>query len=169
MSTNNLDNFLKQFQYSITRHATTAMQMTVDRIRDTAKEEHEYDDRSGNLTANTISKPVEVRGNLIIGTVANGSEIALYIHEGTGLHGPKKAMYEIRPKDAKALAWETPAGAGGDLSGAAGELIFSKRVKHPGIAPDPFLQNAIHKEQPFFNRQMAGALKLAAREASAGT
>lgn len=143
------------------------MQMSVDRARDIAKQEHEYDDRSGTLTANTISKPVTISGKMITGTVANGSEVALYIHEGTGLYGPKKQAYEIKPVDAKALAWETPA-SGGDLSGGAGELIFAKRVMHPGIKPDPFLQKAIIKVEPFMKQKLKEAFRLAAQQSVGG-
>lgn len=54
---------------------------------------------------------------------------AVYIEEGTGLYGLKKAKYPIVPKNRKALAWPS-----GNKSG----FTFSKKVMHPGIKAKPF-------------------------------
>jgi hypothetical protein len=49
----------------------------------------------------------------------------IYVHEGTG-------PYTIKPKEKKALAW-----------GKGGSKIIRKKVKHPGIKPQPYLDEAL--------------------------
>jgi hypothetical protein len=59
------------------------------------------------------------------------AEHALYIEEGTGLHGPRGQRYVIRPKPGggrKALAIPMPGG---------GHLL-RKLANHPGIQAKPF-------------------------------
>lgn len=54
---------------------------------------------------------------------------ALYVHEGTGLHGPKGAY--IYPKTAKFLSWKTRKG------------IRIYTVRSQGMRPNPFLKDAV--------------------------
>lgn len=61
---------------------------------------------------------------------------------GSGLYGPRRRKYEIKPKRGGFLAW--PANAGGRrLSGRArtnaGPMVYARRVMHPGVKPRPFL------------------------------
>lgn len=57
---------------------------------------------------------------------------AKFVHDGTGLFGPKKRRYTIRPKSKKALFWP-------------GARHPVKEVIHPGIRPQPFLADAVEK------------------------
>jgi len=60
-------------------------------------------------------------------------EYGLYVHEGTGKFGPKKRAYPIRPKRKRALKFR-PAGGG--------DAIMRRGVMHPGIRPQPFMDQA---------------------------
>jgi len=55
-----------------------------------------------------------------------------YIHNGTGLYGPRRQIIKIKAKDRKALYW---------VSG--GKKHFAKSVKINGIHPDKFLYRAM--------------------------
>lgn len=55
---------------------------------------------------------------------------ALYVHEGTGIHGPEGRPIEIRPVRKKALYWP----------GAAHPVT---KVLHPGQKPNPYVTRAI--------------------------
>lgn len=70
---------------------------------------------------------------------------ARYIHEGTGIYGPKKK--KIVPVTAKALKFATPKSFGPMLAGAGrkpGGFVFARSVK--GIPPNPFLTDALKDE-----------------------
>lgn len=59
---------------------------------------------------------------------------ALYVHDGTGLYGPKH--HYIVPVNKKILRWKAKGGAGGK-----GGYVFAKRSS--GMQPNPFLKNAL--------------------------
>lgn len=61
-----------------------------------------------------------------------------WVHEGTGIHGPKKKTYEIKPKNKKALKFRTK----------AGKIVFAKKVIHPGIKGNPFFKKAFKDVKP---------------------
>lgn len=58
-------------------------------------------------------------------------DYGLYVHEGTGIHGPKKKPYTIKPRRKKALAFKF-----------AGETIVRASVTQEGIEPNPWLEDA---------------------------
>jgi len=60
-------------------------------------------------------------------------DYGLWVHEGTGKFGPKKRAYPIRPKRKKALKFK-PTGAT--------DAILRRGVMHPGIRPQPFMDDA---------------------------
>jgi len=84
-----------------------------------------------------------VRDGWDIDTVSDGvlisnkefGEIILYLEEGTGLYGPKKAKYVIKPKNKKSLRWKA---AGGD------KFAFAKKVIHPGIKARLFIDKVLN-------------------------
>jgi hypothetical protein len=63
-------------------------------------------------------------GESVQGELTNSVKHALFVEEGTGLWGPKRAKYLIVPRRKKWLSW---------VSG--GTRYFAKRVIHPGIKP----------------------------------
>lgn len=65
---------------------------------------------------------------------------AAFVELGTGLYGPKRKKYEIKPRNKKALRF-APKGQG-RLTGSprsGGPVIFAKRVNHPGTKAQPFM------------------------------
>lgn len=60
---------------------------------------------------------------------------AIYVHEGTGIYGPKQAPYTIVPVNKKALFWP----------GAAHPV---KKVTIRGMKARPFLKEAFEEEVP---------------------
>lgn len=82
----------------------------------------------GHLRASILKKLTVVRpgphGTIYESGCETNVEYAPYVEHGTGLWGPKHAMYEIRPKNPDGwLRWIDP---------HTGKPIFAKRVMHPG-------------------------------------
>ncbi len=80
-------------------------------------------------------------------------DYGLYVHEGTGLHGPKKAKYRIAAKRKKALRFKGKPGKGAPASFSvvatrttinAGDVTV-RSVMHPGIEANPFMDRAWDK------------------------
>jgi len=78
--------------------------------------------KGGNLANSATS---EVNNDATRGTVRFTAKYAGYVHEGTGLYGPRKTL--IRPKNKKALYWP-----------GASHPVRSVR----GMKPNPFLTKA---------------------------
>ena len=99
---------------------------------------------SGRLRS-SITHIVTASVNSVTTRVGSPLEHARYIHEGTGIYGPKKK--KIVPVSAKALKFPTPKAFGPMLAGAGrkpGGFVFAKSVK--GIPPNPFLTDALKDE-----------------------
>ena len=118
-----------------------------------AKREHRFVTRGGRLEA-SIDDGLQ-SSDPIVGYVTAGGANAPYaavIHGGSGLHGPNRARYPIVPRFRKVLRW-----AGG------GKFVFAKKVMHPGVNPDPFLDKALEAEVPaietMFNQAIDNSLK----------
>jgi hypothetical protein len=63
-----------------------------------------------NTLRSSITMQLEGSGTTAAARVGTNVKHAPHVNYGTGLWGPKKSKYEIRPKNAKALAWATPVG-----------------------------------------------------------
>lgn len=61
--------------------------------------------------------------------IATNVHYAPYVHEGTD-------PYTIEPVSARALRFEI-----------AGDVIFAKRVEHPGISANPFTDRAVQRTE----------------------
>lgn len=83
----------------------------------------------GRLRA-SITTELVIRGGLPVARVGTNVKYALYVHEGTGVYGPRGAP--ITPKRAKALAF----------TGKSGKLVIVKSVK--GMRGTPYLRDALH-------------------------
>ena len=77
---------------------------------------------------------------------------APFVHEPTGIHGPRASRYPIRPKKARALCWASN-----------GRLYFRKLVMHPGSPADRFLYEAADRCHAritaIFDRHIAAATR----------
>ena len=69
--------------------------------------------------------------------VGTNVHYAIFVHDGTGLYGPKHTV--IKPKRAKALVWRSA--LHGQKSGKFRGFVVVKSVK--GMKPNPFLAAAL--------------------------
>lgn len=108
--------------------------------------------RDTGALAASIEPTVNVYGKLVVGRVGTPLEYARYLHEGTGIYGPKHTP--IRPVSAKALRFKPgrmigplPAGKAGTSPENRGGWIFARSVK--GVPPHPFLVEAFERACPY--------------------
>lgn len=90
----------------------------------------DFTHRTGKLASQTDYKVVR-KGNGQIVRVFNRAKYAAAQDLGSGLYGPRRAKYPIRPKRAKALRFMV-----------RGKLVITRKVMHPGVRPTRFLWNA---------------------------
>jgi len=92
----------------------------------------------------TIEATVAIERGIPVGTIAANKEYAIYVHEGTGIYGPKNEV--IRPKQAKALQWpviNTGKGRRRYKGGKTQAYNYAKFVK--GQKGVPFLKMALER------------------------
>lgn len=83
----------------------------------------------GRLRA-SITSHVIIRGGVPVGRIGTNVKYALFVHNGTGIYGPKRRP--ITPKNGKVLAWKGKGPKG---------IVFARSVK--GMRPNPFLKDAL--------------------------
>lgn len=97
--------------------------------------------REGRLRS-SIGRRVEVRGNSIVGSVGSPLDYAKYVHDGTGLYGPRRAW--IYPTRAQVLVFTVRGPVGplqqGKKTSDSG-LVYARRVR--GMPGSPFLTSAL--------------------------
>ncbi len=81
------------------------------------------------LLRSSINTQLVITGGKPSVRVGTNVHYALFVHDGTGLYGPKGAY--ITPKTAKFLVWK----------GKTGKKIYARRVK--GMRPNRFLADAV--------------------------
>lgn len=91
---------------------------------------------TGHLRA-SISLQLEIKPAWVTVRVGTGVSYARYVHDGTGIYGPKRTP--IRPVQAKALVFRSKI-YGAKKGKFAGKVVV-KSVK--GMKPNPFLKNAL--------------------------
>lgn len=97
-------------------------------------------------TTPTMVRSVTVRiteeAGRTVGEVGSFLLLLMWLERGTGLHGPLKRKYEIRPKNKAGLFWGayTP----------DGRPIIRKRVMHPGMKPRRPFAKAVVRYLPRF-------------------
>jgi len=91
--------------------------------------------KKGTNLMNSITSDVTGSGFDSVGTVKATASYAIYVHEGTGVYGPKKSPYTIEPKNKQALFWD----------GADHPV---KRVTIRGMRARPFLKEAAEENFP---------------------
>lgn len=74
--------------------------------------------------------------------LAHGNRIGLFLEEGTGIHGPVGAPYDILPVNAEALWWPS-----------ALHPVTAVR-NHPGMAPRPIVQPTVERNLPNIKRKI---------------
>lgn len=83
----------------------------------------------------SIQTAVLMRNGKPVVRVGTAVQYAIYVHEGTGLYGPKHKM--IVPVNKKALRWKSR-GYGKPSKGG-----YTYSMKSKGMRPNPFLKRAL--------------------------
>jgi hypothetical protein len=96
----------------------------------------------------SIRHEVRAERTQIVGSVYSDVPYAKFVHEGTGIYGPKRAF--IYPKRGQYLVFQSsgvfgPVRKSGRRKGR-GDLVFARRVR--GIPPSPFLVQGLEAAMP---------------------
>lgn len=82
---------------------------------------------TGRLRGSITHQMFLLNGNLAV-RVGTGVKYARFVHDGTGLYGPRASL--IYPKTKKALKWTGKKG-----------VVYARYTR--GMKPNPFLKNAL--------------------------
>lgn len=86
----------------------------------------------------------------------------VFLHEGTGLYGPKRKAYKIFPVNKKFLRFSSKnriVAENSPISRTAGERwVFAKSATIKGIKPDPFIEKAVEIRAPVMFGKMTKAI-----------
>jgi len=99
----------------------------------------------------SIDSAVRVEGLRVIGRIGSPLFYAMYVHDGTGIHGPKRQR--IVPVSSKVLVFEPgrmigPLVKGGKTPAKGNRgLVFAASTE--GQVPNPFLFTALQDTVPF--------------------
>jgi hypothetical protein len=91
---------------------------------------------TGRLRSSITTALITVGGYPAV-VVGTNVKYAAYVHDGTGLYGPRKRL--IRPISAKALRWETKRPRPGGRRQST--VVYARYSR--GMPPNPFLRNAL--------------------------
>lgn len=143
------------------REMKLALQVGARDIAARAKQEHRFVTRGGDLERSIESSLVSE--NPLVAEVRAGNSMAhyaRYIHDGTGLYGPKGAKYPITPRFGRTDGNESGPGPRKMLRwvGSDGRWHYAKIVMHPGIKPDQFLIRAAENEQAHLEELLSQAI-----------
>ncbi|MFF3665472.1 hypothetical protein [Microtetraspora malaysiensis] len=131
-----LDQLLRSPQGPVVHHVDVLTRKVLNKAKRLARVD------SGNLR-DTLYKKVTPSSSEVRGRVASPLQYAIYLHEGTGIYGPKKRP--IVPVRARALRFTVKKPRGGRRGG--GNVVFAASVK--GVKPDKFLVRALKAEVPY--------------------
>lgn len=114
------------------------------RASDLAKGQNTIQNRTGAMRAGWYWRSRKTNGGAI-GELGNTVKHAKFQEDGTGVFGPKRAPYEIKPKRGKALRFV-----------AGGQVVFTRKVKHYGVHPRLIGRAAIFgRRAPFYGQDHA--------------
>jgi hypothetical protein len=123
-----LNQLLRGGSGPVVRHITTLTRRTANQAKRNVKVDN------GHLRG-TIQPVVRVEPGRVVGRVGTPLLYGLYLHEGTGIYGPRGAP--IRPIRRKYLRFETK----------AGRVVYAKSVK--GVRGDKWLVRALRSSVPY--------------------
>lgn len=127
-----------------------AMERATGLVQEQARAKHKFRTISGNAEA-SIETDVIQNEDGTEGFVEINPAISAYpifLHEGTGLYGPKGKAFDIFPKNKKMLRFLTSPGTAKFRFAPYGRFheggfTFAFGVTNPGIKGDPFVYNAL--------------------------
>lgn len=121
--------------------ATRALASTVVDVEEIVENQAAKHNGTGALVRSIYKK--RIHDGWEIGHDPRVAPHAVFVHWGTGLWGPKRAKYPIKPKRKRALRWAV-----------GGAFVFAKGVMHPGIKGDPWLTRAARAAPAIFQRHV---------------
>lgn len=121
--------------------ATRALASTVVEVEEIVENQAARHNGTGALVRSIYKK--RIHNGWEIGHDPRVAPHAVFVHWGTGLWGPKRAKYPIKPKRKRALRWAV-----------GGAFVFAKGVMHPGIKGDPWLTRAARAAPAIFQRHV---------------
>jgi phage gpG-like protein len=93
----------------------------------------------------SIKLEMDTERGLPVARVGTNVKYAIWVHEGTGIYGPRKTP--IRPRNARVLRWpvknQSGQGARRYKGGKTSAFAYAKQVK--GVRPRPFLREALER------------------------
>ena len=116
------------------RNLRLAVEASTIEVAETAKQEHRYKQRWGRLKDAVDTKFLNdgMEGRVFLNeTVA---PYGAFVHDGTTPH-------DIFPRSKRALRWVN-----------GNSFIFARRVRHPGWRADPFIYDALNKNEGMIAR-----------------
>lgn len=129
-----LTNLIKDLQDASGKEAevlvTEVVHATTERVGDLARA---YAPKDTHELANSI----ETTSGPSWGQVRATAPHAVFVEFGTwqfNVHNPKSGTYTIRPTNAQALRFQV-----------GGQVVYAKKVEHPGIEPQPFVGRAANE------------------------
>lgn len=136
-------------QESVDRYISACLRNSCIMLRDYAKKNHKFKNRTGRLERAIKYKVINSIQTGVVYVDADLVPYSIYVGEDTGVafNGQR---YPISPVRAKALSffWER-----------VGQWVYFKRVKHPGSKADRFLQDALNANEANINKIFADGLR----------
>jgi hypothetical protein len=121
---------VQRIRAELARTLPKALQRAGDLVAESARREHAYRDRTGNLTRSIYADPAQTAGNgAVFVDVAANADYAAFVEHGTKAH-------KILARKAKVLAFP----------GRGGGMVFRHEVNHPGTKPYNFMSGALERE-----------------------
>jgi len=130
-----LNRLLRSDTGPVVRHITTLTRRTTN----AAKRRVKVDE--GTLRA-SIQGTVRVEATRVVGRVGTPLAYGLYLHEGTGIYGPKRRP--IRPIHRQFLRFEVKSGT---AARGRRRVVFAKQVR--GMKGDKWLVRALQEAVPY--------------------
>lgn len=121
-----------------------------------ARSKHRFTSQTGVLER-SITYYLEKGALVGVVSISDAAPYGVFVHEPTGIYGPKKERYQIRPKRKQALRWA-----------ADGTLHFARLVNHPGSPADRFLYEAADRSRERIRQIFARHIQKAVRAEKGG-
>jgi|GEM_PF-5959962 len=132
----------------IGRQVSSGLELGADLVAAHAKQNHDYEDRSGLLSNSIMSDGLQGswQGDNLVAAVSAGAPHAAPIEYGARRH-------KIRPRHRRRLRWPVEGG-----------YAFATEVDHPGNREYAYLGNALDAKLPAITTQIEAAIELGFRK-----
>lgn len=137
-------NKLLMLSISKSSHIRSEFTQCIDSIRDYARDNHHFKNRTGWLERNinsVLTSTYPLEGEVYVSNKL--VHYAKYVHNGT-----KSSNKYITPVNRKSLRWSH-----------GGAFIFAKKVRHKGIKSDPFLEYSLKETKEKVRQRLVRAIK----------